>query len=79
MRGHMYYLDRNSLTKIYTSYIRLIQEHGDIFWDNCSEQQKSDIAGVQFAVSRAISGAKRGTSHKLLYKDTMLKKVEDRR
>ena len=79
LRGHMYTLDRQSLQKLYISFIRPLLEQNDIIWDNCTEQQKNEVEKVQISAARVITGAKKGTSHNLLYQETNLEKLQNRR
>jgi len=39
------------------SFIRPLLEYGDIIWDNCTNQQKSDTAYVQNEAARTVTGA----------------------
>ena len=36
------------------SFIRPLLEYGNIFWDNCTSQQKSDIDSVQNEAARIV-------------------------
>lgn len=39
LRTLKYKLNRESLTKMYISFIRPILEYGDVVWDNCTQEQ----------------------------------------
>jgi len=39
------------------SFIRPLLEYGDIIWDNCTNQQKSDTEYVQDEAARTVKGA----------------------
>ena len=79
LRGLMYRLNRKSIEKLYISYIRPILEYGDTVWDGCSEYEKKELEKVQQSALRVILGAKKGTSHDLLYAETNLEKLDTRR
>ena len=79
LRGLMYKLNRKSLERLYLSFIRPGLEYGSMIWDNCNDYEKQELENVQLAALRAITGAKRGTSHALLYGDTGIEKLQDRR
>ena len=54
MRKLKFRLDRKSLEVIYTSFIKLILEYGDVVWDNCSQYEKQEIEKVQVEVARIV-------------------------
>ena len=41
LRKHKFNLDRRSLNKLYTTFIRPLLEYADIIWDNCSIENKA--------------------------------------
>ena len=47
MRILKYDLDRKSLQKFYTSFIRPTLEYGNIIWDNCTKQQANLLESIQ--------------------------------
>ena len=79
LRSLMYQLSRKSLEKLYLSYIRPGLEYGSSVWDNCSKQEKENLENVQRAALRTICGAKKGTSHELLYGETGIEPLQNRR
>ena len=79
LRGLMYSLNRKSIEKLYLTYIRPILEYGCALWDNCNDYEKIQLEKVQLMGLRAITGAKKGTSHSNLYFDTGLEKLSVRR
>ena len=79
LRGMMYKLNRRSLQKLYLCFIRPGLEYGSTIWDSCTDQEKLSLESVQLAAMRAITGAKRGTSHGLLYADTCIETLQARR
>ena len=64
-----YDLDRKSLIRFYTSYIRPTLEYSNIVWDNCTEYVAELLESIQLDATRIITGSRRGTSHAILYKD----------
>lgn len=74
-----YCLSRNTLQTIYFTYVRPKLEYCSIIWDDCSQQDKERLDNVQLKFARIISGAKRGTSHELIYNELEWTKLEDRR
>ena len=74
-----YVLDRKTLHTMYISYVRPKLEYGSILWDDCSEFDKARLENIQLQCARIISGAKRGTSHELIYRETSLQPLADRR
>ena len=55
-------LDRRSLEKLYTSFIRPLLEYRDIVWGNCTKEESERLEKVQQLAMRVITGAKKGTS-----------------
>ena len=72
-------LDRRTLETIYFSFIRPKLEYGCHIWDNCSKHDSDLLEGVQLDMARVITGARRGTSHALLYKETNWQLLSERR
>ena len=79
LRSLMYRLNRKSLEKLYLSYIRPSLEYGCTIWDNCNDYEKEELEKIQLAGLRVITGGKRGTSHELLYSDTGIETLQERR
>ena len=79
LRGLMYKINRKSIERLYLSFIRPVLEYGSTIWDNCTDREKKSLEEVQLAALRAITGAKRGTSHELLYGDTGIEPLQERR
>jgi len=63
-------LHRSALETIYIAYVRPVLEYGDVIFDNCTESLKSDLENIQIRASHIVTGAKRYSSHTLLYKET---------
>ena len=67
LRMLKYDMDRKSLIRFFTSYIRPILEYGSIIWDNCTAQESDLLESIQLDAARIITGLRRGTSHAVLY------------
>ena len=74
-----YDLDRYSLERCYFSFIRPKLEYGSIIWDNCSNLDKDKLENIQLDIARVVTGARKGTSHELIYKETNWLKLSERR
>ena len=79
MRMLKYDLDRKSLLKFYTSFIRPTLEYGNIIWDNCTKQQANLLESIQLDAARIITGLRKGTSHVILYKELGFCPLSERR
>ena len=69
MQKLKYRIDRKSLEHIYFTFIRPKLEYASIQWDDCTYADKSRLENMQVMFARIVSGAKRGTSHNLLYNE----------
>ena len=74
-----YELNRDTLETIYKTFVRPVLEYGDVIFDNCTEQQKSELEFIQMQAARTVTGAKRHTSHTLLYEETGWTTLNERR
>ena len=74
-----YIVDRKSLEHIYFTYMLPKLEYGCHIWDNCTSTDGSRLEQFQLCVARTVTGAKRGTSHAALYRETGWQKLSDRR
>ena len=74
-----YSLNRSTLETIYFSFVRPKLEYASLIWDNCSELNKIRLENVQLKFARIVTGAKRGTSHALLYAETAWATLAERR
>ena len=54
-------------------------EYGCHIWDNCSRGDSDILEDVQLDMARIVTGARRGTSHELLYSDTSWQTLAQRR
>jgi hypothetical protein len=79
MRSLYYTFNRKTHEKIYLTFIRPLLEYGSIIWDNCTDKEKEQLEAVQLSAARTVTGGKAGTSHRLLYKDTGWKPLQERR
>ena len=59
-------LDRKSLLRFYSSYIRPTLEYADIVWDNITQQNAHLLEGIQLDTCRIITGLLKGTSYDIL-------------
>ena len=57
-----YQVDKESLEKIYFSFIRPKLEYGNYIWDNCFEGDKDRLEDFQLSIARTVTGARKGTS-----------------
>ena len=64
---------------LYSSYVRPILEYADSLWDNCTQQEAELLESVQLEALRIISGLRRGTSHSIIYKETLFEPLKSRR
>ena len=74
-----YELNRVTLETIYKTFVRPVLEYGDVIFDNCTKQQKSELEFIQMQAARIVTGAKRHTSHILLYEETGWTMLNERR
>ena len=74
-----YDVDRESLETIYFTYMRPKLEYASQIWDDCSKRDKDKLENIQLYAARIVTGAKKGTSHQLLYNETCWPTLADRR
>ena len=74
-----YSLDRKTLETIYTAFIRPKLEYASHIWDNCSKKDADLLESFQLDVARTVTGARKGTSHNLLYVETGWQTLSTRR
>ena len=72
-------LDRKTLETIYITFIRPKLEYSSQIWDDCSERDKSLLENVQLEMARTVTGAKKCTSHHLLYDEVSWPTLSERR
>ena len=78
LRGHNFTLDRRSLLKLYTTFVRSMLEYSDIIWDNCSLENKRILETIQLDAARILTGATKLCSTQKLYDDTCLEPLTSR-
>ena len=74
-----YKLDRKTLETIYKTYVRPKLEYGSIIFDDCSLFDKNRLENIQLTFARIVCGAKKGTSHVLIYNEINWPTLEERR
>ena len=79
MQKLKYKLNRRTLENIYFTFVRPKLEYASIIWDDCTEGNKLKLENVQLGFARVVTGAKRGTSHELLYNETSWPTLSSRR
>ena len=79
MRKLKLMLDRDSLNKIYISFVRPTLEYANVVWDNCSQYETNAIERIQIEAARIVTGATRLVSLDMLSKKTGLESLRDRR
>ena len=79
MRKLKFLLDRESLNRIFISFIRPTLEYADIVWNNCTQYEINKIEKIQLKAARIVTGATRLISVELLYKETGWEPLQNRR
>ena len=75
-----YSLPRNSLIKIYKSFLRPLIDYGDIIYDQPHNEYFCEkIEAVQYKAALAITGAIQGTSCDKIYQELGLESLKSRR
>ena len=69
MRWLKFNLDIEDLECIYTSFIRLLLEYGDIIFDNCRQIVKDELEPIQLEAARIVTGATKLVSHDKRYQE----------
>ena len=62
MRKLKFFLDRQSLEIIYTSFIRPVLEYADVIWDNCTQYEINALEKIQIEAARIATGATKQNS-----------------
>lgn len=79
LRAFKFKLDRNSLERMYFSFIRPVLEYSGTVWDNCSNEDKKYIESIQIEAMRIVTGATKLCSIAKLYEDTRWETLQVRR
>lgn len=74
-----YKLDRQSLERLYFTYVRPKLEYACITWDDIPAYLVELLEGVQLRAAKVICGATRGTSHALIYRELKWETLQQRR
>ena len=74
-----YKVDKESLEKIYFSFIRPKLEYGSFIWDNCQIGEKEELEKFQMSIARTVTGARKGTSHDLILNELNWPSLAERR
>ena len=69
LRKLKYILDRQSLERIYISYIRPSIEYANIVWHNCTVEQSERLERIQLECARIFTESVKGTRHKQLHSE----------
>ena len=72
-------LDRRTLEQIYFTFVRPKLEYACIIWDDCNDHDKTRIENTQHQFARLVTGAKRGTSHQLIFNEIPWPSLSERR
>ena len=79
LRRYKFLLDRGSLFKMYTTFIRPLLEYGGVVWDSCSNENKRFIEKIQVEALRITTGGTKVCSLQKLYDDLSCETLEQRR
>jgi len=74
-----YQIDRKSLETIYFTFIRPKLEYACHVWDNCSCRDRDLLENFQIGVARIVCGARKGTSHNIIYEELGWDTLKNRR
>ena len=72
-------IDRKTLTDTYFAFVRPKLEYACIVWDDCGDTNKARLEDMQLRCARAVTGAKRGTSHQNIYNEICWPLLSERR
>ena len=56
LRRNKFILDRSSLERMYISFIRPFLEYANIFWDNCTIENRRIVKTIQLEAARIVKG-----------------------
>ncbi len=79
MKNLKYQLDRKSLETTYFSFLRPKLEYCCHVWDNCTNRESETLENFQLDIARTVTGARKGTSHEQLYRETNWPTLHQRR
>ena len=79
MRKLKFTLDRLSLQTIYFSFVRPLLEYADVVWDNCTQNEVSELEKIQNEAARIVTGATKLVSLNSLIAETGWETLAKRR
>ena len=79
LRKLKYSVDKESLERIYSSFIRPKLENGCHIWDNCDKGDQKILEDFQVCIARTVSGAGKGTIHEFISNELNWPSLSDRR
>ena len=79
LKSYKYRLSRKSLETMFKSFILPLLDYADVIWDNCTQYQTLALEEIQLDAIRTIIGSVRGTSHELLYRESVFVRLQERR
>ena len=74
-----YKLNRSRLESIYLTFIRPVMEYSSVVWAGAHQRDLDILDKIQIRAMQIVTGCTRGTSHKLLYKETGWLSLNERR
>ncbi len=72
-------LDRKTLYRLYCTQVCPLLEYADCVWININKEQADKLESINLEAARIITGAPRGTRHNLLYEESGLELLSERR
>ena len=78
LRSLKFTLFRQSLQKIYLTFIQPILEYADVVWDNCTQQQQNELEKNQLEADRIVTGTTKLINIQKLYDELGWDKLSDR-
>ena len=79
LRSLKFTLNRQSLQKIYFTFIRPILEYADVVWDNCTQQQQNQLEKNQLEAGHIVTGTTELINIQKRYDELGWDKLSDRR
>ena len=79
LKRYKYKWSRSALETCYKSFIRPIIEYGSVLYDSCLVADSIKLEEIQLSAARTVTGAKRCTSHELLYRELGWQTLKERR
>ena len=79
MRKLKFLLDRDSLIRIYISFIRSVLEYADVVWDNCTQYEITAPEKIQLEAARIVTGATKLVALEMLNRETGCESLQERR